>query len=545
MNHPSILIVIPARGGSKGIPRKNLRSLNGRPLLAYAAQTARGSGYQPDIYVSSEDQEILTLAEKLGVKTHTRNTDKAKDATTLDPVVYDVYQHAQARENKQYEIIVTLQPTSPLLRTSTLDAAIGRLLQQPETDTVITAINDTHLTWKLEQGAYLPNYAQRVNRQYLPQVFKETGALLLTRSRCMSPSGRIGRRVDLFLLSGGESIDIDSYEDWNLCEYYLRRKKILFVVSGYEEIGLGHVYNTLLLANDILSHEVAFLADARSELAHRTIAARNYPVHLQRHADILDDIRELSPDMVVNDILDTPEKYVLALKQLGCKVVNFEDLGPGAAHADLVVNAMYPEQDILPRHYFGAKYFCLRDEFLLTAPKDVQPAVGNVLLTFGGVDPNNFTQKVLEAIHGYCRANAIHVTVVAGFGYAKYDTLQGYDGVTIAANAANISDHMRRADIMFTSAGRTTFEAAAIGTPSIVLCQNPRETTHFFATKEHGFLNLGLGIELCSDDILRAFCGLCESFERRTHMAALMGQVDLTWGRANVLELLTRTLEQT
>lgn len=543
MKKPNILIVIPARGGSKGIPRKNLRSLNGRPLLDYATQTARESRYHPDIYVSSEDQEILTLANKLRVKAHKRDADKAQDATTLDPVVYDVYQYAQVHENKQYEIIVTLQPTSPLLRSTTLDAAIGRLLEQPEIDTIISAINDTHLTWKLEQDTYLPNYAKRVNRQYLPQVFKETGALLLTRSRCISATGRIGQRVDLFLLSGGESIDIDTYEDWNLCEYYLKRKKILFVVSGYEEIGLGHVYNTLLLANDILSHDIVFLADSRSELAYRTIAERNYPVHLQSHSDILEDIRKLSPDMVVNDILDTSEEYVLALKQLGYKVVNFEDLGPGAAHADLVLNAMYPEVDIRPRHYFGSKYFCLRDEFLFTAPKDVQPTVRNVLLTFGGVDPNNFTQKVLEAIHGYCRANDIQVNVVAGFGYTQHETLKDYEGVTIAANEANISDYMRRADIMFTSAGRTTFEAAAMGTPSIVLCQNSREATHFFATKEHGFLNLGLGGGLTTDDILQTFCALCESFERRLHMASLMRQVDLTRGRANVLELLIQTLE--
>jgi CMP-N-acetylneuraminic acid synthetase/spore coat polysaccharide biosynthesis predicted glycosyltransferase SpsG len=540
----TVLIIIPARGGSKGIPRKNLRALNGRPLLAYSAGTARESRYKADIYVSSEDQEILTLARKLGVKAHQRDPDKARDDTTLDPVIFDVYQFAQIQENKRYDIVVTFQPTSPLIRPSTLDSAIERLVQHPEIDTLITATNDTHLTWKMEEGKYLPNYAQRVNRQFLPQTFKETGGLMLTRSRCISATGRIGSRVDLFLLAGSESIDIDSYEDWSLCEYYLRRKKILFVVSGFKEIGLGHVYNTLLLANDILNHEVVFLVDDRSEMAYRKIAERNYPVQMQRSADIVDDIRCLSPDMVVNDVLDTTNEYMLALKNFGSKILNFEDLGSGASHADLVVNAMYPEQDILPRHYFGHKYFCLRDEFLFTSRMEVQKNVENVLLTFGGVDPCNFTLKVLDAIYEYCRAQNISITVVAGFGYDKYDTIQGFENITIASNASNMSDHMHMADIVFTSAGRTTFEVAAIGTPAIVLCQNQREATHFFATKEHGFLNLGLGSLLPRDDILQVFSSLCESFDRRAHMASLMRQIDLTQGRANVLKLLIQTLEQ-
>ena len=517
---------------------------NGRPLLAYSAGTARESRFKADIYVSSDDQEILTLARKLGVKVHQRDPDKARDVTTLDPVVFDVYQYAQEQEKKQYDIVVTFQPTSPLIKPSTLDSAIERMLQRPEIDTIITATNDTHLTWKMEEGRYLPNYSQRVNRQFLPQTFKETGGLMLTRTRCISEGGRIGPRVDLFLLAGAESIDIDSYEDWSLCEYYLRRKKILFVVSGYKEIGLGHVYNTLLLANDILNHEVVFLVDARSEMAYRKIAERNYPVQIQRSADIVDDIRCLSPDMVVNDVLDTTDEYMLALKNLGCKILNFEDLGPGANHADLVVNAMYPEQDILPRHYFGHKYFCLRDEFLYTPRMEVQQKVENVLLTFGGVDPCNFTQKVLSSIYEFCRAQKISITVVAGFGYDKYDTLQDFDNISIASNASNISDHMNMADIVFTSAGRTTFEVAAIGIPAIVLCQNQREATHFFATKENGFLNLGLGSLLPQGDILQAFRRLCESFDRRAHMAALMRQLDLTQGRTNVLKLLIQTLEQ-
>ena len=99
----NILTVIPARGGSKGIPRKNLRLLAGNPLLFYSIHNAINSKYKPDIYVSSEDGEILNIAKKFGVKTHKRNQNIADDKTTLDPVVYDCYIYAKEIECKEYD----------------------------------------------------------------------------------------------------------------------------------------------------------------------------------------------------------------------------------------------------------------------------------------------------------------------------------------------------------------------------------------------------------------------------------------------------------
>ena len=98
----------------------------------------------------------------------------------------------------------------------------------------------------------MPNYAARVNRQKLPRVYRETGAFLITRPQFMRVDSRIGPNVDLYVLAGRERIDIDSYEDWSLCEFYLRRKKLVFFVRGYPEIGLGHVYNALQIAGDLV-----------------------------------------------------------------------------------------------------------------------------------------------------------------------------------------------------------------------------------------------------------------------------------------------------
>ena len=160
----NILVVIPARGGSKGIPRKNLRFLDGKPLLFYSINNALSSKYKSDIYVSSEDDEILDLAKKLNVNIHKRDITIAKDSTTLDPVIYDCYTYAKKNESKQYDLIVTMQPTSPLLDSKSLDLAIDKIINDNKIDTIIAATDSTHLSWKKKDAVFLPNYKQQLHQ---------------------------------------------------------------------------------------------------------------------------------------------------------------------------------------------------------------------------------------------------------------------------------------------------------------------------------------------------------------------------------------------
>ena len=534
----NILVVIPARGGSKGIPRKNLRLLGGKPLLYYSIRNALNSNFTLDIFVSSEDDEILNAAQKFDVKTHKRNQNISNDKTTLDPVIYDCYVHAKSYEKKEYDLIITMQPTSPLLQTKTLDSAIDKMISNADIDTIIAAKDATHLSWRKENQIYIPNYKERVNRQYLSPEFTETGGFLITRSSVISKDTRIGENVDLVILKGREKIDIDTYEDWNLCEYYLRRKHILFVVTGNNTVGLGHVYNTLLIANDILNHKITFLVDKESELAFSVIKEKNYPVIMQKSKNILDDIKKIAPNIIINDRLDTKEEYVIELRSHDFKVINFEDLGSGCEYADSVINAIYPEKTSLPNHYFGQEYFILRDEFILSDEKIVNSEVKSILITFGGVDPNNYTEKVIRPIYDFCNEKNIIITVIAGFGYSNYDSIISYKNVIIKRNISNISDYMFQADLIFTSAGRTVYEVASIGTPTIVMAQNKREMTHFFASVEYGFSNLGLGYEVSNEDIMFEFISLVNSFEGRKHMSELMKKQDLKSGRKRVHKLI-------
>ena len=112
---PNIIAVIPARGGSKGIPRKNMRLMGGKPLISYAIENALSSEFVDDVVVSSDSEEILAYAAQFeGVTGLSRDTELALDAVTLDPVIYDAVVRREEQAGASFDIVVTLQPTSPL-----------------------------------------------------------------------------------------------------------------------------------------------------------------------------------------------------------------------------------------------------------------------------------------------------------------------------------------------------------------------------------------------------------------------------------------------
>lgn len=508
------------------------------PLIFYSIQVALNSSFKPDVYVSTDDSEIAYFSKKFGARVHMREKDLGGDLVTLDPVIYEAYSAIAKELNKKYDLIITLQPTSPLLSTNSLDEAIEQMINFPDVETTLSAVNDTHLTWGKNGKDFFPNFLARVNRQQLPPVYKETGGFFISRSSIVTPQSRIGKKVSLFILPRHEAIDIDSFEDWSLCEYFLNRKTIVFNVAGYHEIGMGHVYNCLTLAHHILDHRVIFFVDKKSELAYTKIAENNFEVHRQVGASIIEDILMLNPQLVVNDILDTEPEFIKQLKKSNVMVVNIEDLGEGARYADLVINAIYPEKEALPKHFFGPDYFCAREEFLLHKEKQIGHEVKNVLISFGGVDPNNLTEKVLNAIYDFCKENKVEIKVVLGMGYKPVSSLKSFPNIEIHRNIQSISDFMFQADIAFSSAGRTVYELALTGTPSIVMAQNERELSHFFASADHGFLHLGIGKETSTNTILNAFKELFYSFEKRNTMSQLMMNHDIRNGSKRVVNLI-------
>ena len=497
MEHNCIAI-IPVRGGSKGIPRKNARLLNGKPLMAYVIEAAFSARCFSEVIVSTDDEELSHIAEKYGAIVLPRPPALAEDNVGLDEVIVEAVSFYEERTDSKVDYVATLQATSPFLKPETIKIAVTTCIGE-ERDTVLSVINDNHLAWKQNNnGTLIPEYKKRVNRQMLPPHYKETGGIVVCRKRQLQHGTRFGQNIGVIECDKKESIDIDDRFDWWLAQKSLQRKRIVFRVEGNKEIGLGHIYRCLTLADSMLDHTIFFAISTNSQIGIEKINSHFYPLieFEPGHSNEIKAIDSFSPDIVVNDILDTDIEHIRLLKERGYRVINFEDQGDGKKEADAVINAMYDERSAgKDKHVFvGHDYVCLRDEFYVAKPITVKDQVNNILLLFGGTDPSNLTETVLLWLHKI--RNDVKLTVVTGPGYMHLDKLTSdIKGInaTIVSNTKVITKYMEKADIAITSGGRTVFELASLGIPMIVINQNERESHHVFAQNELGVINLGLG----------------------------------------------------
>tara|TARA_R110002049_G_scaffold69711_3_gene180522 strand:+ start:2887 stop:4524 length:1638 start_codon:yes stop_codon:yes gene_type:complete len=534
------IAIIPARGGSKGIPRKNLRPVAGKPMLFYSIRACLSSVNINKVFVTTDDDEIALFAERFGAEVIMRQTSLADDITPLDPVIHNALVLAEKSTGEQFDIIVTVQPTSPLIQSHDIDSVVNKFLES-DFDTVQTVVDDRHLCWTIKDSKALPLYEKRVNRQLLPKNYRETGAVIACTRSQIKKGSRIGSNVGLVEMPQNRSFDIDNFSDLFLCEAMLNRKKIIFTVIGYAEVGLGHAFRAVMLAHELVNYDLVFICEKKNDLAIKYIQSNNYEVSVCENGSLTEAVLEQTPDIVINDILDTEETYITALKASGIIVVNFEDLGSGHLCAHLVVNALYPDAVASKHVLTGEKYFCVRDEFLYIEKKIRSQHVNKVLLTFGGVDEGDLTTRVLSSISAACIENEIEVIVVLGPGFQNSQSLdqclQTMNGLKINVyhHTKRISDLMREADIAITSGGRTVLELASLEVPTIVICQNTRETTHTFASKEKGILNLGHRDNISDSDILSSFNQVLSDESLRNEMSDNMAALDLTLGKQRVI----------
>ena len=204
-----------------------------------------------------------------------------------------------------------------------------------------------------------------------------------------------------------------------------------------------------------------------------------------------------------------------------------------------MINAIYEGE--VPHHntYTGKRYVALRDEFLIAHPSEYHGDVKKILVMFGGTDPLNLSKRVYDFA---CKTNANDPAYAFDFllgpGYKGELEMDLAHGISISRNVARVSDHMRDADLAFSSQGRTTYELASMGVPTIVLAQNERETLHTFAQMDNGFINLGLGNRVSDEDLASTFNWLVGAKSVRREMHNLMLANDLRSGIKRVTRII-------
>lgn len=227
-----ILGIIPARGESKGIPHKNIVPLAGRPLLAYTAQAALQSRRLTRVILSTDDPLIADIGKRLGLPVPClRPAEISRDDTPMLDVVRHALDYLKGADAIEPDIIVLLQPTSPLRTSEHIDRAVDLLLATGA-DTVVSVVAVPHqfnpVSIMRIEGERLAPFLEGpmlLRRQDKPMVFARNGpAVLATRCTVIEMGKLYGEDTRPVIMSQAESVDIDSQEDLAFAEFLLERK---------------------------------------------------------------------------------------------------------------------------------------------------------------------------------------------------------------------------------------------------------------------------------------------------------------------------------
>jgi CMP-N,N'-diacetyllegionaminic acid synthase len=224
--------IIPARGGSKGLPGKNILLLVDKPLIAHTIEAARAAHSIQRIVVSTESVEIAQIARQYGAEVpFLRPPELARDETPTLPVLQHVLTQLKAAEGREPEIIVLLQPTSPLRRAEHIDGAVT-MLEQTQADSVVSlCAAEHHPAWmkRIERGRVLPfleNAPEYTRRQDLTPVYRLNGAIYVTRRRVLLEENRIlGRDTRALVMDAESSVDIDTPLDLKLAALIIQERQ--------------------------------------------------------------------------------------------------------------------------------------------------------------------------------------------------------------------------------------------------------------------------------------------------------------------------------
>jgi len=244
VNNPEVLAIIPARGGSKSIPQKNVRKLAGHPLIAYSIAAGLQSKYVTRTIVSTDSELIAEVARNYGAEVpFLRPPSLAMDDTPDYPVMKHVLDWLAAEENFRPEVIVQLRPTSPLRPGDCVDTAVETLLAHPEADCargVVPSGQNPYKMWRAgEHGEIVPllqnEFKEPYNmpRQKLPQTFWQTGHIDAIRtSTVLEKASLTGDTIYPVFIDPAYTVDIDTLNDWAWAEWRVQNSELDFVRPG-------------------------------------------------------------------------------------------------------------------------------------------------------------------------------------------------------------------------------------------------------------------------------------------------------------------------
>lgn len=270
---PEVLAIIPARGGSKGIPRKNIRDFAGAPLIAWSIAAALRAETVTRVIVSTDDEEIAAVAREWRAETpFLRPAELAQDNTTDYPVFRQALEWLSEHEDYHPDVVVQLRPTSPVRPLHCVDEAVKLLLAHPSADCVrgvVPSGQNPFKMWKVdaESGRMLPllqveGVAEPYNapRQSLPRTYWQTGHIDAIRaSTILEKDSLTGSEILPLMIDPRYTADIDTPADWERCERLLQDPQIQAVDPLVSRRAFPRRVSLLLMDFDgVLSDDLVF-----------------------------------------------------------------------------------------------------------------------------------------------------------------------------------------------------------------------------------------------------------------------------------------------
>jgi CMP-N,N'-diacetyllegionaminic acid synthase len=226
-----VVALIPARGGSKRLPGKNIRLLAGKPLIVHSIEQALASEYIDEVYITSDSDEILKIGERFGAKIIKRQAELASDTSTSLSVMKHAVNYVET-VSREIDVIVLLQPTTPLRKVETINKGIKKMIDA-DADSAI-GVSKRHLApnWIFKrEGDYikflLPNYFEAIRSQDQPETYEITGGFYAYKKKKLMGAEKyaLGEKIVPVVMDKDEIADIDDLKDFDLAEAKLKLRK--------------------------------------------------------------------------------------------------------------------------------------------------------------------------------------------------------------------------------------------------------------------------------------------------------------------------------
>ncbi|ABF53294.1 acylneuraminate cytidylyltransferase family protein [Sphingopyxis alaskensis] len=223
----SVLAIIPARGGSKGVPGKNLRLLAGKPLISWSIEQALAAHGVTDVVVSTDAEDIAAVARSFGAQVpFLRPAELATDTAPTEPVMLHTLERMEAMKGR-YEAILLLQPTSPLRLPGTIDGALHAFAAEGA-DSLLGVVESHAFFWQADPVRASYDYTNRPRRQDIAEAdrhYRETGSIYLTRRDIfMEKCNRLAGRIALYRMQECEGWEIDTEIDFEIVEALMKQE---------------------------------------------------------------------------------------------------------------------------------------------------------------------------------------------------------------------------------------------------------------------------------------------------------------------------------